>query len=179
MYFLFEGRKKTANKYIMCFTLLTLEFNLLFQQYALIQIESSTNVMVGSPPASANAAPLASEEQLSPTRAVGSPSRPSQPPPAPPPGPPPRSGKQSPEPCNYNEENGNNENDTAPYVLLGGDRQPSGQRRADHFDLRSERLSRSGLNQQNEGEWNNSKNMEKSETTMMLTSSLWRNYFLV
>ena len=31
------------------------------------------------------AAPLASEEQLSPTRAVGSPSRPSQPPPAPPP----------------------------------------------------------------------------------------------
>lgn len=46
---------------------------------------SSTNLMVGSPPASANSAPLASEEQLSPTRAVGSPSRPSQPPPAPPP----------------------------------------------------------------------------------------------
>ena len=97
-------------------------------------------------------------------------------PPAPPPGPPPRSGKQSPEPCNYYEENENNENDTAPYVLLGGDRQPSGQRRADHFDLRSERLSRSGLNQQNEGEWNNSKNMEKSETTMMLTSITGRSH---
>ena len=100
-------------------------------------------------------------------------------PPAPPPGlPPPRSGKQSPEPCNYYEENENNENNTARcVVLVEGDRQPSGQRRADHFDLRSERLSRSGLNQQNEGEQEQNKNiMEKSETTMMLTSITGRSH---